>query len=116
MHCDLVIAVSAACQPFMLLPDSSAFYISGIVIALPPTYWLLKDAKSRGAHVPHVIQPAVIKFWVFVIPVYLVWTRKWRGLLYLISHVVVSTLLTTAIFHLVNYLVWGPDAYQATGG
>jgi len=111
----LVIATVAACQPFILSLDSTADILSGVVTALPPTYWLVNDAKRRRAPVPHVIQPGLISLWILVVPIYLLWTRKWWGLLYLLLHVVCTTLVSLFAYQVTVYLIW-PMVFPGSGG
>jgi len=60
----IVLTIACACQPFMLYVDSSAQLLSQIVTALPPTYWLVQDAKLRRSPIPHVIQPIGLALWI----------------------------------------------------
>ncbi len=103
------------CQPFMLFEDSSAYYLATLAISLPASYWFLGDAKQRGNHVPHVIQPAIVSYWFVAIPLYLLRTRKWRGLLYLAMHVAGTILVTLAGYNFAIWFVW-PMIFSSAGG
>ncbi len=105
----LVIGVSAASQPFIFSPDSAALYLSQIAMAIPPGFWMIKDAKARGIFVPHVIQPAVLGYWAILVPIYLVCTRKWWGLLYAAMHVTMTYALIYSIYFGVYHAFWGMD-------
>ena len=91
-----MLAIVALCQPFIYYLGSGAGVLAEIAAAMPAAYWLINDAKLRSAFVPHVLQPAIVMLWVFVVPLYLLTTRKWWGLLYLVAHVVCSVLVSTA--------------------
>ena len=110
-----VLAFDGACQPFMLSLDSSANTLSLLAVALSPTYWLVNDAKRRRIHVPHVIQPVLLSLWGILVPIYLVWTRKWWGLLYALLHIVCSVLATTIFYNLSLFFVF-PIVFPSAGG
>ena len=75
-------------MPFIFDATSAAAKLSGYALALPPAYWMINDAKLRRLFVPHVVQPGIVVLWWIVVPIYLLATRKWWGLLYLVLHCV----------------------------
>ena len=102
----LTLAVVGFCQPFMFEPETIAIRLSGLAMALPPAYWLVRDAKLRGVYVPHVIQPFVAGLWYLVVPIYLLATRKWWGLLFLILHFFFSSLVLFISYEISVNFVW----------
>ena len=109
----LVVVTTAAGQGFVLgYLDSIAYWLAQIAAALPPTYWLIYDAKSRRQFVPHIIQPAIASCWWVVVPIYLISTRKWRGLAYVVVHLLATFILTLAVFYLTVFLFWGPKVFR----
>ena len=100
------VVVVGGCQPFMFLEDSSASFLSAIAIALPAVYWALGDAKMKGKHIPHIIQPAIVGYWFVAIPFYLLGTRKWWGIFYLLMHVVGTILASLAGQYVAVRFVW----------
>lgn len=103
----LVVGVAGLCWPFIVQLDSAGgLFLSRMSFALPPTYWLVKDAKLRRTFVPHVIQPVIANFWFLVVPTYLLSTRKWRGLMYVAIHVFCTGLAWSICYHLSVYFIW----------
>ena len=82
----LVVAIVYVCLPFVSAPGSYAEKFGAYAIAMPPAYWMIRDARFRGLYVPHVVQPAIVVIWYFVVPIYLMKTRGWWGALYLALH------------------------------
>ncbi len=107
----LSVIVVFVSRPFMF--DQRAEILGHLAVALPPSYWLLNDAKHR-VFVPHIIQPAIVGLWFIVIPAYLIGTRKWRGVLYLVLHVVFSILVIITTYNLSVAFVW-PIVFDSGG-
>jgi len=82
-----------------------------VAIGLAPSMWLTRDAKLRGWFLPHVVHPFVLAFWVIVVPVYVIWTRKWRGLKLVVFHALLTLLLTIVLNNAALYLIWGPRVF-----
>jgi len=107
--------VMGICEPFIVALDSSAIFLSGIAAALPASYWLINDAKIRGNYLPHVIQPAIVGYWIFVVPVYVIWTRRWWGLLYVALHFSGTYLVTMLGYCIAVHVLW-PIVFPVAGG
>ena len=101
-----VMAFASACQPFIFDANSFTSSLSSTAIALPAAYWMINDAKLRGLFVPHVIQPWIVLFWVPIVPIYLVKTRKWWGLLYVALHFVCTLVVAGIANYLSIVLIW----------
>lgn len=69
------------------------FQLANLGIALAPTMWLIGDAKQKSYFVPHIVQPFILAFWSIVLPVYVIWTRRWRGARLVLLHVVATLLI-----------------------
>ena len=102
----LVVAIVYVCLPFVFVPGAFAEKLGAYAIAMPPAYWMINDARLRRLYVPHVVQPAIMLFWYLVVPIYLLRTRGWWGLLYLILHVVGSYLTLRIGYYLSVVLIW----------
>ncbi|MDA7910194.1 hypothetical protein N9Z53_02065 [Mariniblastus sp.] len=111
----LVAALVGGCEPFLIYSDSLAEMLVRIAISLPPAYWLIRDAKFRGIHVPHVIQPAIAGLWVFVVPVYILLTRKWWGLLYVTLHLTCTLIVYVTGYAISVSSIW-PMVFSGSGG
>lgn len=109
------VVLVGVCQPFMFFEESSAYYLSSIAIAIPAAYWAIGDARIRGKHIPHVIQPAIVGYWFVAIPIYLLGTRKWWGLLHLLMHVAGTILASLASHCFAVWFIW-PVVFSGAGG
>lgn len=108
----LVMFVIGAAQPFVFDPESSAWFLMQLSAAMPPTYWLLFDAKRRGIFIPHIVQPGIISLWWILVPGYLIHTRGWRGLGFSLAHFFGAILVLCAGFYLSVVIYWGPALLQ----
>lgn len=108
------IGLVGVCQPFMVFPDSCVGILSQLAVGLSAAYWLLEDARSR-IHVPHIIQPMIVSFWIFAIPIYLLWTRKWWGLLYISLHVICTLIVWIVGYNFSVYFV-RPAVFPTAAG
>jgi len=111
----LIVAVVGICQPFIVALDSDASYLSKVVVAFPGAYWLIRDAKVRGMHVPHVIQPGIVSCWTLVVPIYIIRTRGWRGVGYITLHIAGTIMVGLAGHYISAYLLW-PVVFPTVGG
>lgn len=111
----VVVGVFGTCDPFIVALDSSAILLSQIAFALPASYWLINDVKIRGNYLPHVIQPAIVNFWFFVVPVYVIWTRRWWGLLYITLHFAATYSVTMVGYYIAAYILW-PIVFPVADG
>lgn len=59
-------------------------------LAIPflATWWLGSDAQERGKPVLHVLYPVIFVLWIPAIPVYLIATRGFWGLLWFFIHMI----------------------------
>ena len=108
------VGLVAVCQPFFFFPDSCVGLLSHLALALPACYWLLEDARKR-IHVPHIIQPMIVSSWTLAVPVYILWTRKWWGLLYVILHTACTYLVLVIGYEISLRFVW-PVVFPNFGG
>jgi len=104
--CYVVLAVVSISMPFIFDVASAAGKLSAYALALPPAYWMINDAKMRGLFVPHVLQPGIVVFWWIVVPVYLLATRKWWGLLYLVLHYACYVGASVIGWYLSTIFIW----------
>lgn len=96
----------------LFVPENSAIdFLARLTIALPATLWLIRDAQTRNIDIPHIVQPAVLALWVFVVPVYLVRTRKLKGLGWVVVHLIGTLLVTILTYNIAILCYWGPSAY-----
>ena len=99
----MVVSVS---MPFIFDTTSFAGKLSAYAIALPAAYWMINDAKLHRRFIPHVVQPGIVMLWWIVVPIYLLVTRKWWGVLYLVLHYAGITGVLTLGWYLSVRLIW----------
>ena len=91
----------------------SAYHFPVIACLIFPTLWMIEDRKNRGRFTPHAAQPIFGYFWFVTIPAYVIWTRKLKGLMWVVVHFAATYILTLAMAYLAIYIFWGPEYLQA---
>ena len=109
-----MLAVVSVSMPFIFDATSAAAKLSAYALALPPAFWMINDAKLRGVFVPHVVQPGVVALWWIVVPIYLLVTRKWWGLLYLVLHYACFAGMSIIGWYLSVFFIW-PIVFPDSG-
>ena len=102
----MIVVFVSGCQPFVFETSGLASSLSNTSIALPATYWMISDAKLRRVYIPHVVQPGIVVFWYLVVPIYLVNTRKWWGVLYVALHFICTLVASVIAYNLSIALIW----------
>jgi len=110
-----VIVVVAIGMPFILVAGSFGEKLGAYALAMPAAYWMINDARLRGTYVPHVLQPGILFFWYLVVPIYMVKTRKWWGVLYVVLHFVCLLSVSFVIQCLSIALIW-PIVFPDSAG
>ena len=59
------------------------------------SWWVIADARARGRAVPLLSQQWFFLVAALLVPVYVIWSRGWRGVGYVALHVVLGYLLAT---------------------
>lgn len=106
----LLLAVWSAAGVFVA-EGSGIEYLARISIAIPPTFWIIRDVKDRGGGIPHVVQPAVLAFWTYAILVHLVYTRKLKGFGWVLVHVIATVAVSQLMCSGAILCYWGPAAF-----
>lgn len=105
-------------------PESAAIYmLSVLLLASAATYWAVLDGRIAGNEIPAIIPVVFFFLWPLASLVYLLWSRKWRGLGLWALHLIglFATLLLT-FYPTVILLYWAglidvaPDGTIQTGG
>lgn len=71
--------------------------------------WVLDDARRRGYAIPMLSQSWVFLFAAVVAPIYLVWSRGWRGFGLVVLNLLVWGALATTGFFVAGRLVYGAN-------
>jgi hypothetical protein len=77
---------------------------AALTMAAAATMWCIVDASSRGDYYPHSFRWLTMIVWPVAVPVYLVRTRKRRGILLAVAGLVAVLLLAAAGAALGNVL------------
>jgi hypothetical protein len=58
--------------------------------------WAVADSKHQGRPIPFNTRWSFVVFGVFLVPCYLIWSRGWRGLGWVIANAIAWTVLSVA--------------------
>ncbi len=64
------------------------YMLAALSMALAATLWAVNDARCRGKWLPHIVQFLMLLTWPLALPIYLVLSRKLRGVGLAILHAV----------------------------
>jgi hypothetical protein len=84
-----------------------------VVLSVALGWWAVVDAKHRGRPIPIFAQPWFVLFAVPLVPAYMIWTRRWRGVGWLVLHAALWYALATVTMHVGGLLVFGRAWLQA---
>ena len=81
------------------------------------SWWVIVDARARGRAVPLLSQQWFFLGAVLLVPVYVIWSRGWRGVGHLFLHVVLGYVLATVCMIVTVLLIHlsGLGASRVTG-
>ncbi len=96
--------VEAACPWF--------YFVFALAIAYTATLWAVIDARRAGRPLLHIIQLLMFFTWSIALPIYLIWSRGWRGLVLVFLHAAVLSLVFCASFYATFFVFYGPDAFR----
>jgi len=86
------------------LADDSAYtpidIVASLACALFTTSWSVSDARRRGHPIVHVLQLLMFLTWAVAVPLYLIWSRGWKGLGWVVFHCI-GLLAIATIFLLI---------------
>ena len=71
------------------------------------TGWAVMDARRRGHPIPLLSCNWFVLFAPYLIPMYLLWSRGWRGALWVAYHLVLWLLLATLIMNVGGSIEFG---------
>jgi hypothetical protein len=81
-----------------------------LLIASAATMWVAFDTRHRQSPLPHAVLFLIFLTWVIALPLYLIWTRRIRGLGWAALHFIGLFLTLYLSFILSMYITGGPDA------
>ena len=68
--------------------NSLIYYLVAMLLSCFATAWSAVDARRRGKPLLPVLQMITFFSWPIAVPIYLIATRKWRGLAYALLHAI----------------------------
>jgi hypothetical protein len=83
-------------------------------LAIALGWWALVDARGRHRPVPILTRPWFFLFAGLVVPGYVLWSRRWRGLAWLVLHTVGWFALATVVMNAGGLIVFGDAWGQVT--
>lgn len=90
-------------------------WIVPVSIALALILWAFVDARRRGHHIPLLARPWFVLGYFVVVPGYIIWSRGWRGLFWLVVHAVSGVVVTNLAMHAFGLAVYGEQWLIAIG-
>jgi hypothetical protein len=84
---------------------------SALAVALG--WWAVVDAKRRGRPIPMFAQSWFVLLAPILVPAYLVWSRRWRGVGYLALHAALWYALATVTMNFGGIILFGREWLRA---
>ena len=92
------------------LGENSPFdVLMQIAMPLCLATWAMEDIRRRRYRVPFLAKPWFFLLAVFVVPGYVIWSRGWRGLGWIVFHAIGWILLDAIVVVVGGILLYGPD-------
>ena len=86
---------------------SALDYFVPFALAIALGWWAVVDAKRRRRPIPMFAQPWFILLAMILVPTYIIWSRRWRGVGYLALHAALWYALATATMHVGGIILFG---------
>ena len=80
-----------------------------VVFAIVLGWWAIVDARRRRQPIPMLARPWFFLLAGLVVPGYVIWSRGWLGLGYVVLHSVLWYALATVVMHAGGWIVFGDD-------
>jgi hypothetical protein len=91
--------------------NALVYYLSALLMACSATGWCVADARRRGKQLLPVVQLIALLFWFVAVPVYLLASRGWRGLGWIVLNAIGLYASTFAAYFATHYLAYGPESF-----
>lgn len=86
-----------------------------IAFAILLGWWAVADSRERRHPIPMLSRPWFFLAAGFLVPGYVLWSRRWAGLGWLVLHSIVWCLIATIVMHAGGLLVFGRAWTRALG-
>jgi hypothetical protein len=84
-----------------------------MALAVALGWWTVVDAKRRGRPIPMFAQALFVLLAAILVPIYIIWSRRWRGLGWLILHAALWYALATLTMHVGGIILFGREWLRA---
>ena len=88
-------------------------FLVPLLLSVALGWWAVMDAKRFGHPIPMFAQPWFVVFAVPLVPAYVIWTRRWPGVGWLVLHSALWYALATVTMHVGGLLVFGAEWLKA---
>jgi hypothetical protein len=110
----LAIATFGAMQ--VSLPQSGFVApLLALMAASTAAYGCVVDARFRGRPIVQSVHWIMFVTWPMAVPVYLIYSRKLRGVALIVMHLIGLVVISTAAFNLAGYLAYGKQWFRQFG-
>jgi hypothetical protein len=98
----------------VIAPNNAiVLYLNTIAIAFSATMWAVVDARRAQRPLLHIVQVLMFFSWPAAVPIYLIWSRRWRGFGLALLHAV-ALIFTASLFYYATMLLrYGPHAFSS---
>jgi hypothetical protein len=109
------LAVVYGLRQMRLREPSPIDFMMQIAMPLCLATWAMQDIRHRKYRVPLLAKPWFFLFGSIVVPGYVIWSRGWRGLGWVVLHLFVWVVLAAIVGVVGGMLVYGPDWMRMRG-
>jgi hypothetical protein len=106
----LLVTVSGMVQA--IRPQSVVIALLWVMFASTVTYWCVVDSRAAGRPILQSLHWIIFFTWPIAVPIYLIFSRKLRGLGIAFLHAICLLVVTNLAFHISGYLVYGELWFQ----
>jgi hypothetical protein len=103
---------------YILVAASSLFHVFhperdrldlvlGLAFSVTMTYWCIVDSRIAERPVLRSFYWLIFFLWPIAVPIYLVWSRKLRGLGFVLLHFTGLCVVNIVVYNLAGYLAFG---------
>jgi len=78
-------------------------------------WWAIADARRRRTPIPLLAQAWFVLFAGLVVPGYVIWSRRWVGVGWIVTHAVMWYVLATICMHLGGMMIYGQAWLRGLG-
>jgi len=72
-------------------------------------WWTIVDARRRQRPIPLLARPWFFLAGGFLVPLYVIWSRRWRGLGWMILHAALWFAVATLVMNVGGWIVFGDE-------